>query len=149
MAHRPAPQIRRFPPGLDVKLSDVLKSFPLPEKHSYAYTHDDGVNAAADTDEWLVLDCRSNKNQRSSRRTCKICWYPKPPFCPTCNKTVPHDGETESPAWCQHARLCHHISFDHPGNHKCFLLVNTVCFGPLRGRHAGRRLPRTTATWSS
>ena len=65
MAHRPAAQIRRFPPGLDVKLSDVLKSYPPPKGDSYVYTDDDVANAAANKKARRPKATRSLKGPRN------------------------------------------------------------------------------------
>ena len=58
-------------------------------------------------------------------------------------------SRSKSSGASESARLCRCIWCDLPGNHKCFLLVNAFCLGLLRGRHARRRLPRTTTTWST
>ena len=87
MAHRPAAQIRRFPPGLDVKLSDVLKSYPPPKGDSYVYTDDDVANAAADKKSEKA---KGNKIPKRSKKhvvklpQCPACWSPSPPLCTKC-----------------------------------------------------------------
>ena len=93
MARRPAAQIRRFPPGLDVKLSDVLKSYPPPKGDSHVCTDDQVLIAAADKSN--KEHCKVIKGN-SKPPQCPDCWFPEPPLCTKCCGLLKmHDRKTK------------------------------------------------------